>query len=147
MNRFPGYARLIGPEQLTIDGNVVTSAALYLLWHTSIVTGRGGKPWDTTAPPGRPYVNEGRCLVTCYWCKNGMLTREDWAVAFCGECGARYRGIAFPSNFQDIERLLCQRPDRTTQHWGVPPLLPNRYEQTAEEIAQENREELGLCCS
>lgn len=145
MSAFPGYARLIGPEQYTIATvGQVQSPEDYRLWHTLVVTMRHGKPWDSPHPPGRVHVNEGRWVCACFWCKKGMLTRPDWAVAYCAECGARYLDVVFPANYGEIERVLCARPQRESQNWGIPPEMPDRYEQAVEELVRENREELGL---
>lgn len=144
MSGFPGYTRLIGPEQLTIgDFFQVRTPGDYRTWQTVVVLTRNGVPWDSPMPAGPAHVNDGRWLATCHWCQKGMLTRPDWGVANCGECGARYQGaqVRFPENAAAIERVLCLRPRRDTQHWGNP----TRPMQTIEDLERENREELQLC--
>lgn len=145
---FPGYARLLGPEQLALGGLIVVrTAADYRKWHTLSVISRHGRPWDSPEPAGRVYIDAGRILASCRWCFTGMYTRPDWGVAYCGECGARYGvgQVRFPANFAAIERILCRRPQRDTQQWGMHPLCPDRYEQTPDELERENEEVLKLC--
>lgn len=147
MSGFPGYRQLLGPEQLTIGPYLrVRTPDDYLRWQVVVVGLRNGEVWDSPAPAGPAYVNEGRWVATCHWCQKGMLTRPDWGIACCGECGARYRRgqVAFPVDHAAIVRALLRRPMRETQHWGVPPQAPHLHWQTASELERENREELGL---
>ncbi|KKK99644.1 hypothetical protein LCGC14_2630680, partial [marine sediment metagenome] len=90
MKSFAGYRFLLGPEQLLLSpGRRVSSPAEYLGWHVSVITNRGGDPWDSPEPT-KARVNHGRWIADCVWCGTGMLTRPEWGVAYCGECGARY---------------------------------------------------------
>ena len=139
MSGFPGYVRLQGPEQLAIGQYLsVRSPGDYHRWHVIVVTLRQGQPWDSQMPTVA-YVNYGKWVADCYWCKKGMLTRPDWGIACCGECGARYAAgmVQFPSDAAVIERLLLVRPNRDNQHWD--------NKQTAADLERENREELQLC--
>jgi hypothetical protein len=53
------------------------------------------------------------------WCKTGIATDPEWGVAYCAECGARYGAgmVNFPADATEIDRILCQRPERETQNW------------------------------
>jgi len=140
-NPFPGYARLTGPETLVYKtplGSLfeVHSVDDYRKWHEMVVTVREGKTW--ASPEGVvAYVNHGRWVVDCHWCKKGVLTRPDWAFAGCAECGAYYEAdkLTFPSDPR-IEEILRMRPDRDSQHWDS--------KQTADDLLRENEEELKL---
>ncbi len=133
MKNFAGYRFLLGPEQLLFEpGRRVSSPAEYLAWHTSVVTGRGGDPWDS--PKGaEARVNWGRWVANCAWCGTGMLTRPDWGIACCGECGARYSPdrVRFPERYDTIEKILLRRVRRDQQNWDK--------RQSVEELEQENQ--------
>lgn len=62
-------------------------------------------------------VNHGRWIADCARCGMGMFTHPVWRIACCAECGAVYRGVAFPAEIDEITRLLLQRPRRDTQNW------------------------------
>ena len=129
---FTPYRFLLGPEQLSITpGRRVSSPAEYLGWHVSNVTNRGGSPWDSPEPT-KARVNHGRWLADCVWCGTGMLTRPEWGVAYCGECGARYHKdqVAFPSDHKSIEAILLVRVRRDQQNWDD--------RQDADALAREN---------
>ena len=138
---FPGYPRLTGPETLVYKSPLGTLFEVrcvedYRKWHEMVVTSRQGETW--ASPEGCiAYVNFGRWVINCYWCKKGVLTRPDWMFAGCAECGAYYEAdkLTFPRD-QRIEELLRKRPDRDTQHWD--------NKQTAEDLLRENEQELQL---
>ena len=48
-----------------------------------------------------------------------MLTRPDWHIACCGECGARYHKdlIEYPEEHEAIEKILLRRVRRDQQNW------------------------------
>ena len=119
MKAFAGYRFLLGPEQLLLSpGRRVSSPAEYLGWHVSVITNRGGDPWDSPEPT-KARVNHGRWLADCVWCGTGMLTRGTWGVAYCGECGARYHKgqVKFPDDYENIEIILLRRVKRSQQNW------------------------------
>ena len=133
--RFAPYRFILGPEQLSASaGRPVSTPEDYLGWHTTIVTSRGGTPWDSPEPT-RARVNHGRWLADCFWCKGGILTRPEWGVAYCGECGARYRKgqVVFPTNHAAISRALSRRVRRDQQNWDD--------RQTVEDLEAENRKQ------
>lgn len=116
---FKPYRFILGPEQLTLyPGRRVGSPADYLSWHTTVVTMRGGDAWDSPTPT-EAKINHGRWVAECVWCGTGMLTRPEWKVAYCGECGARYHNeqVEFPADFLDIEAALLVRVRRDQQNW------------------------------
>lgn len=132
IKRFAGYRFLLGPEQLCLSpGRRVSSPEEYLGWHVSIVTQRGGDPWDSPEPT-KARINHGRWIADCFWCKTGMLTRPEWGIAYCGECGARYHKeqVEFPEDYSLIEALLLRRVQRAQQNWDS--------RQTLNELAEEN---------
>lgn len=130
---FSGYRYLLGPEQLMcFPGRRVSSPAEYLAWHTTVVTRRAGTPWDSPEPT-TIYVNHGRWIADCVWCGTGMLTRPDWGIAYCGECGARYHSdqVEYPEEHEAIEKILLRRVRRDQQNWDV--------RQTVDELELENK--------
>lgn len=140
-NPFPGHGMLIGPETFSlgvVDGRqlLLKNAGDYRLWHALVVNSRKGTTWRSTRST-LVYVNYGRWVADCCWCKKGMLTRPDWAIACCSECGAYYDKelLTFPQNPRIVEALLA-RPDRDTQNWD--------HLQTAEDLIRENKEILQL---
>lgn len=135
MKRFAPYKFILGPEQLSLSpGRRVSSPAEYAAWQMSHVTRRGGDAWDSPESI-KAYVNHGRWVADCFWCKTGMLTRPAWGVAYCGECGARYGPglVDYPSDRdqQLIERTLLRRVRREQQNWDD--------RQSVEELAGENQ--------
>lgn len=129
---FAPYRFLLGPEQLSFyPGRRVSTHVEYLGWHVSMVTHRGGNPWDSPEPT-RARVNHGRWIADCIWCSTAMLTRPEWGVAYCGECGARYHidEVEFPKEYKAIEKILLQRVRRDQQNWEFP--------QTPGDLASEN---------
>lgn len=62
------------------------------------------------------YVNEGRWLVDCPRCNNGIPVSPDWSIAGCRACGRVYSAVVFPSEFHIIEALLHER-DFEHQQW------------------------------
>ena len=138
MNPFPGHGMLLGPEQFTLGtgptGNPIPlrSRADYLLWHRIIVTQRQGQVWRSPEAV-KVFVNFGKWVAKCYWCHEGMLTRPDWNLACCTECGAFYEDdkLIFPSDRRIVEALLA-RPSRANQHWDD--------QQTADDLLRENEE-------
>lgn len=133
MKPFPGYRFLLGPEQLMFyPGRRVSSVVEYLAWQVSIITSRGGDPWDSPEKT-RARINHGRWIADCVWCGTGMLTRPTWGVAYCGECGARYhrKMIVFPEQVKRIESALLIRVRRDQQNWDD--------RQTHEDLEEENK--------
>jgi len=139
---FPGHGMLIGPETHSLGKGaggkdlLLRSRDDYKLWHSIIVATKQGRIWQSPEA-ARVYVNYGRMVADCFWCKKGMLTRPDWAFAGCIECGAFYEGdkLIFPSDPRIFEALLA-RPDRVNQHWD--------HLQTADDLIYENKEILKL---
>lgn len=139
---FPGYRILQGPETLLNLGTDLLGQVVkintpedYKLWQRFNVLTRGDKIWTPDNPHVLAYINHGRWVINCVACHKGVLTRPDWNLACCSECGAIYEGtITFPQDPR-IEQLLKLRPDRSTQSWD--------HLQTAEDLLRENKE-LGL---
>ena len=133
MKQFTGYRFLQGPEQLPLSlGRRVQSPEEYRAWHTDIVTMRGGQPWDSPEA-AKASINHGRWIADCRWCETAMLTRPDWQIACCAECGARYARemILFPHEAEKITRLLCSRIRRDQQNWDD--------RQSMDELEKENK--------
>lgn len=126
---------MLGPEQMLASaGRPVTTPELYLGWHTQIVTTRGGTPWDSPEPT-KARVNHGRWIADCVWCPAGIPTRPEWGVAYCGECGARYRKgmVVYPERHAAIGEVLSRRVNRSQQNWDD--------RQTVEDLEAENERE------
>jgi ribosomal protein L37AE/L43A len=132
MEDFPGYLSLCGPERYSYDGRPVVTPETYRLWHHLVVSSRNGQTWDATRSCGPAVVAHGTWTVRCAFCKTPALTRPDWRVAYCGECGARYARIEFPAEAREIERMLVMRPMRENQNW-----FPG---ETVMDLALENQE-------
>jgi hypothetical protein len=137
---FPGYGHLVGPESFWLDEKTpVRCARDYELWHRIFVTSQRKKVWQSEAKC-TAYINRGRIVADCYWCKKGMFTRPDWGIACCAQCGAKYAPgmVVFPEDVEwalILEALLV-RPDPETQNWD--------NKQNAADLWRENREELHL---
>lgn len=116
------HERIIGPEQLQYvpghPGRRVSTPDEYLGWHSAVVLAREGVPWDTDRKV-TARVNHGKWIADCAWCKAGMLTRPEWGVAYCVECGARYGKalVIFPKFPKDVEAPLLERVMRRQQNW------------------------------
>lgn len=135
---FPGYTRLVGPESLTLDGvTPVRTPDDYALWQRIHVVTKGAKVWKSEARVDA-YINFGRWVADCFWCKKGMFTRPDWGCAYCAQCGARYETgyVIFPDDVLEILAAILVRPDPDTQGWD--------NKQTVQDLLRENREELHL---
>lgn len=132
MTAFSGYRFLLGPEQLTFDRGRrrVSSPEQYRAWHLSMLLGRGADLWDSLEPT-TAYINQGRWVAKCVWCTTGMLTRPDWGVAYCAECGARYWRVVFPADYEAATAILLSRVRRDQQNWDAT--------QTVKELAEENK--------
>ena len=133
IKNFHGYRFLLGPEQLLLSRGVqVSTPEEYRAWHAGHVTSRDADPWDSPEAVVA-YVNHGRWVADCRWCKTGMLTRADWGVAYCGECGERYNpgSVNYPEDFKAAERILLARVRRDQQNWNST--------QSLAALAAENR--------
>lgn len=150
MNGFPGYERLIGPETLPIGGRFVRTPRDYVICQHVNVMIRGARSWPTQVKV-QAYINAGRWVARCHWCSTAkavaMLTRPDWGIACCFECGAVYnRGsVIFPDAelLAAVVPLLLKRPSRDHQNWGNPHI--DRPIQSPADVELENREVLQLC--
>jgi hypothetical protein len=138
---FPGHGMLIGPETYTLGrgpggDHLLKDRDDYILWHRMVVAGRKGQTWKSPEPTV-VLVNHGKWQAQCHWCKKFMLTRPDWNLACCSECGAYYEDaqLVFPDDPLIVEALLA-RPDRDTQHWDCL--------QSADDLIKENKEILKL---
>lgn len=139
---FPGHGMILGPEEYSL-GTTPQGQQLflrnredYMLWLTIIVTTKKGKVWKSPEAVDA-YINYGKWKAQCFWCKSYMLTRPDWNLACCTDCGAFYEDeqLRFPSDDRIVQALLV-RPQRDTQHWD--------NKQTAEDLIFENKEILQL---
>ena len=138
MEGFPGYTQLVGPETFWLDDKTpVRCARDYELWHLMLVVTNKKRVWQSGLPC-TAYINHGRCVADCVWCKKGMLTRPDWGIACCAQCGAKYDTVIFPSDeeWAQVLSAIFVRPNPDTQNWD--------NKQTAADLLRENREELHL---
>lgn len=141
---FPGYDRILGPETLSAGDRLVRTPRDYLMWQAALVIVRGGRVWAPKTPVA-VYINAGRYVADCPYCRKGMLTRPDWGIACCGECGAYYRRefVIFPDDISAAAAILQRRPNRDSQNWRNPH-DPRPFQSIAD-LERENREELHLC--
>lgn len=136
--KFPGYSHLKGPETLWLDAETpVSTPTHYRMWQGVLVKLSGASVWLSEGGT-EAFVNQGRWLAICRWCKKGMLTRPDWGIACCAQCGAWYPEglVKFPENVGEITAALLVRPDPDSQNWD--------NKQTVEDLLRENREDLKL---
>ncbi len=138
---FPGHGMLLGPEMYSLGrvGNkdrTLLTRDDYLLWHAMVVSSRKGSTWKSPEAV-TVLINHGKWMAECFWCHKFMLTRPDWRLACCSECGAYFENeqLIFPSDPLIVEALLA-RPDRDTQHWDD--------KQTSADLIHENKEILKL---
>ena len=132
----PRYDNLIGPESLAPADTKIPLAtpAEYRRWQFKNVAARGGTVFKSPESI-QAVVNHGRWLALCAWCSNAPLTRPDWGIACCLECGAFYPmgKVIFPENHQEIKDILVQRPRRDQQNWT---------DESVEALQEENEENL-----
>lgn len=111
------YLKIEGAEAL---GALVPlkSKAEFLGWHAAQIQARGiARVWHPYATV-HARVDHGRWCADCPECGHGMFTHRDWRIACCGECGAVYEHVTFPSQVDEIEFLLLQRPRRENHNWS-----------------------------
>jgi hypothetical protein len=104
--RFPGTAMKIA------------SADQYVLWHRMVIAEAGDlvRPWESPAPLVA-WIDWGNWAVRCSHCRAGLYTHPAWTIACCTDCGAIHRNVVVPANYADIEKVLCERADRTLHTW------------------------------
>lgn len=131
------YTRIAGPETLRfMPGDVpVLTPELYLGWHAAQLSRADVARQERRGDMLEARVEHGRWIVDCPVCsvagaRVGMLTRPDWGLACCAECGGVYRCLVFPADYEAIVRILLERPSRMTQNWRVP--------ETAADLQREN---------
>ena len=126
---FPGYEGLFGAERL--GNGAVYSAESYRVWHAHrICPTLGVQPW-TSDKSVVACVNQGRWLALCTSCGEGMLTRPDWGIACCAQCGAVYNEslVVFPEDASEISQILCLRPERNSQNWLLPETVADLHDE------------------
>lgn len=147
---FPRFSRILGPETLArpvtvrVDGaeliayRRIQTPEDYCAWHDDAIELGGGLAWDSPEPV-RAEVREGRWTAHCRWCaEHGrntlMLTRPDWRLACCAECGARYEGdmVVFPDTEDEITEALLLRPLRENQNWLLGEAVADLIAENAE---------------
>lgn len=132
------YIRIEGPEKLTFGNDEhVTSPDLYLSWHLMQVMQRNTAQRWAVIVPVYAYIEHGRWVAKCLGCSEVMLTKPEWGIACCAECGGVHHRVMFPDDFEKIEQILLQRPVRKTQNWLVT--------ETVDDLLRENeshREEI-----
>ncbi len=147
--QFTGYKTIHGPEQLhdpNQPSRPISSPADYRGWHAAMVTTKGVDPWDSNKKC-TARINHGRWIADCIWCKGPILTRPDWGVAYCAECGARYHegSVIFPANPRLFAEPLLLRVQRELQNWAEPQKLEALWDEnkrldvkTVDDILREN---------
>jgi len=129
----PEYKGLIGPESLAPAETRVplATASEYRRWQMRSIRQRGGVVFESDKPV-EAFVNHGRWMVHCAWCANAPLTRPDWGLACCMECGAFYPAdkVIFPEQTEEITTILCKRARRDQQNWTCESLEALQEENT-----------------
>lgn len=129
------YIRIATAETLRFqDRTPVTSPETYVAWQAEQLLEKGdqARPWPCDLPV-IARIEHGRWLVNCVNCVViGAMTHPVWRVACCAECGCLMRRVIVPEDFDLIERVLLERPQRMTQSW-----LPT---QTCADLRTENIE-------
>ena len=131
--------RIVGPESLYTmvsqyaKPQPVNTAEEYEAWHAHIIAGGGETHESGEAIVA--HVNHGRWMADCAWCDNSCLTRPDWGVAYCAECGAKYdtTKVIFPEEHEAITAILLDRP-MLNRNWITG--------ETLEALRQENKDNL-----
>src|SRR5262245_4308927 len=109
------FTAIDGPESLTFaDGRHVRTPDDYRAWY--VVHLNPSARGERAPQPIHAHVNHGRWICRCI-CDNGLLTRPGWGVAYCIHCGNQYHVVVYPSDWQAIEWLLLERPQRAQQNW------------------------------
>jgi hypothetical protein len=109
------WTRLEGPTEMHRHQGVRDRATFAVAQERFLASGGRPGQWECDMPAD-PRVNHGRWIVDCV-CGNGASVSHEWREARCFACGAVYRGVAFPANADEIERVLVARPNRATQNW------------------------------
>lgn len=134
------YTRIEGPEKLSFPGAVpplfVSSPETYQAWHAAMIRHNAApvNRWLSLLPR-QARIEHGRWLITCT-CQSGVLTRPDWRLGCCIQCGAVYRTIDFPAACHDIERVLLERPCRENQNWLIGQTFLDLLMENAEHGAE-----------
>lgn len=76
---------------------------------------------EEVAAAGLPQVSFGQWVMRC-GCGNAPSVSVAWDLACCFECGAIYRGLSFPPDRAQIERVLVARK-RQHRNWEAPETL------------------------
>lgn len=130
--------RIVGPESLYYmshrfaNPKPIDTPEDYESWHAKTIAA-GGEIHESEEGI-TAFVNQGRWMADCFWCMNSCLTRPDWGVAFCAECGAKYgQGkVTFPEDHEEATKILLERP-MTNRNWTG---------ETLEALRQENKDNL-----
>jgi hypothetical protein len=79
-------------------------------------------------------INEGRWLFDCVEldCGSGVLAHPEWQIGRCFGCGAVYTQIAFPSDWQAVEKVLLQRARTATRNWEPASSLDDLRQENAD---------------
>lgn len=77
-------------------------------------------PWDWDGAQPQAIVDGGYWkVVPCLadGCGNAPSVEPAWRLACCLECGAVYRDVVVPDNWEAIELSLLRRPVMATRNW------------------------------
>lgn len=87
-------------------------------------------PWDSRTKPV-PFIAGGKWVVLCE-CGDAPMASPEWDEARCFNCGAIFRGLAWPAQRAEIEAELLDRPQAVVRAW-----LPD---ESVEDLRQQNRD-------
>lgn len=83
------------------------------------------------------YVNYGRWICDCPYCKSAQVVSYKEPIFFCPECDmiqnyGHAMNIKFPRAYKNIEQLLLVRPSVINRNWDLG--------QSLKELERENME-------
>jgi len=117
-----------------LDGSRLTMPEHYFAWQVERLAQKDvARAWPCDLQvPSR--IEHGRWVATCINCRTSAYVQPEWCLSCCSECGCQMRRVDIPTNYQQIERVLLERPNRENQNW-----LPG---ETLDDLLRENKEHL-----
>jgi hypothetical protein len=127
------YVRIAtAADVFRVGDHRLTSPEHLIAWQRYVLAQRGdlARQWNCVAPT-TAFVYMGNWGTACPHCTQRMYTHPEWRLACCIECGAICRQVIIPADYREIERVLLDRPDRSTQNWSEPERLADLVAENA----------------
>ena len=97
-------------------------------------------PFAADATGLAPLVSGGCWGVLCPGCGNFAVYDPDWKLALCLECGAQFRDVEPPADWEAIEQILVARAELVHRQWGVKHVLGHAdARESLDDLRDENR--------